>query len=929
MSDTTDSGRISLRTSNLKTSSLSLKTSSLNIHTEGGGETITIDPVLDDSSTNAVQNRVIKAALDGKASVSHTHTASQITDLSSVLENKQEKLVSGTNIKTINGNSLLGEGDITIEGGGVSIEVDSALDATSTNPVENKTVTEALNAKQKTLISGTDIKTINGESILGSGDLTVTSEGVVPSYTVKLKGVDTSLAVRNTYSSYIPISGVITASSNRPTVTSTEGYETLEALIEGLGINQDMNPDFILDMVSTSSPYFYIAYYKVVMFKLTVYYFKVEANSLFSSFTDYIPSSGSKVYCMGFEGNRDFYVWNGSVITKNPTSTQTIKYLDGSTIMLGADTIYEIVEDIDLNGSTITPAVGSIIKYGGGKIKNGTINGSNGVWIDCPDIVFFENMRFREITGDQVFKDTWFADIFEEGSLKGLSHVSLSKDYQLSSEAMMINSAASLKSSAPHDMLVLKGNGHTLQLPSQTLKKYKSSVIQFIRTSYIEVYDLDIRFDSDTYCRIQTVFDTNIGIFHNVRFNGLCRFAAAYSNTVPTDIYGYFSMYPQLQFYGCNIRVPTFAVEGPFNIVIARDSVFARNSDESTNNTIFSIAPFGYSDEFVNNSYVDFENCYMEGGWETPNHGKRLLNGNTYTYYYTVSGKDTDTYTNNITYNKVRFKSCELVFPYIGFFKGFSTTRWTDTHSGTTSLAEYEDCSIFTGLAPGRFYTDNLTFRRCKITLMHNNNSYHYPFVLHCPTGKLTFDSCVFDGDSYTSKSGRSWPASYNGGLVRDSDTSLTHYVLAITEYPSDDFKVVLKNNTFIEGQYRNKVDIYCAAPANGTLADRVECYGNKYAVGKPRMLESGYRDTAHAPWSSAYGKIAEDYWSSPSSRVILPIEHSAFRGGEAITSSPYSFDACTHDFDYSVGNIYSTSTQTAYYIYDAMRAVSRKIQFE
>lgn len=32
----------------------------------------------------------------------------------------QEKLVSGTNIKTVNGNSLLGSGDMTIESGGVS-----------------------------------------------------------------------------------------------------------------------------------------------------------------------------------------------------------------------------------------------------------------------------------------------------------------------------------------------------------------------------------------------------------------------------------------------------------------------------------------------------------------------------------------------------------------------------------------------------------------------------------------------------------------------------------------------------------------------------------------------------------------------------------------------------------------------------------------
>lgn len=34
--------------------------------------------------------------------------------------NKQDKLVSGTNIKTINGNSILGTGDIVISGGSSS-----------------------------------------------------------------------------------------------------------------------------------------------------------------------------------------------------------------------------------------------------------------------------------------------------------------------------------------------------------------------------------------------------------------------------------------------------------------------------------------------------------------------------------------------------------------------------------------------------------------------------------------------------------------------------------------------------------------------------------------------------------------------------------------------------------------------------------------
>lgn len=56
----------------------------------------------------------------------------------------QDALVSGTNIKTINSTSLLGEGDVTV---------------------------------QETLVSGTNIKTINNTSLLGSGDITISSGG--------------------------------------------------------------------------------------------------------------------------------------------------------------------------------------------------------------------------------------------------------------------------------------------------------------------------------------------------------------------------------------------------------------------------------------------------------------------------------------------------------------------------------------------------------------------------------------------------------------------------------------------------------------------------------------------------------------------------------------------------------------------------------
>lgn len=63
------------------------------------------------------------------------------------LAGKQDTLVSGTNIKTINGQTLLGEGNIEIQGGG-TITVDSELSTTSENPVQNKVITNAINGKQ-------------------------------------------------------------------------------------------------------------------------------------------------------------------------------------------------------------------------------------------------------------------------------------------------------------------------------------------------------------------------------------------------------------------------------------------------------------------------------------------------------------------------------------------------------------------------------------------------------------------------------------------------------------------------------------------------------------------------------------------------------------------------------------------------------------
>jgi len=64
------------------------------------------------------------------------------SSVTTALATKQDSLVSGTNIKTINSTSVLGSGNIAV---------------------------------QPTLVSGTNIKTLNSTSLLGSGDIVLTA----------------------------------------------------------------------------------------------------------------------------------------------------------------------------------------------------------------------------------------------------------------------------------------------------------------------------------------------------------------------------------------------------------------------------------------------------------------------------------------------------------------------------------------------------------------------------------------------------------------------------------------------------------------------------------------------------------------------------------------------------------------------------------
>ena len=213
-----------------------------------------------EESSLSYQSWSINAATTSKAGLMSASDKSKLDGID--ISTKQDTLVSGENIKTINGTSLLGSGDITIEGGSGNVDLtdyytksetnalvspklsqvtltQSEYDALSTkeenvlyviSDAENvdpsnlatkaelatkqdvitdldtirsgaalgatalqsvpstyalKSEIPDITTKQDVLVSGTNIKTVNGTSLLGSGNIEVTANVDLSGYYTK------------------------------------------------------------------------------------------------------------------------------------------------------------------------------------------------------------------------------------------------------------------------------------------------------------------------------------------------------------------------------------------------------------------------------------------------------------------------------------------------------------------------------------------------------------------------------------------------------------------------------------------------------------------------------------------------------------------------------------------------------------------------
>ena len=98
-----------------------------------------------------------KAGFETKENAAATYQVKGNYATKQEIAGKQDTLVSGTNIRTINGHSVLGAGDITIQAGGT---IDTAMSDTSENAVQNKVIKKYIDDLVGNIL--TQLQEING-----------------------------------------------------------------------------------------------------------------------------------------------------------------------------------------------------------------------------------------------------------------------------------------------------------------------------------------------------------------------------------------------------------------------------------------------------------------------------------------------------------------------------------------------------------------------------------------------------------------------------------------------------------------------------------------------------------------------------------------------------------------------------------------------
>lgn len=137
--------------------------------------------------------------------------------LSQQIATKQDTLVSGTNIKTLNNSSVLGEGNIDVQ--------EPLVSGTNIKTINNSPILGAGNVEvQEQLVSGTNIKTVNNESILGAGNIDVSVNAATTLDIQRLFRTEYSITTTVTNGSFSGDTSIWTEETAEVTIIPNTGY---------------------------------------------------------------------------------------------------------------------------------------------------------------------------------------------------------------------------------------------------------------------------------------------------------------------------------------------------------------------------------------------------------------------------------------------------------------------------------------------------------------------------------------------------------------------------------------------------------------------------------------------------------------------------------------------------------------------------------
>ena len=720
----------------------------------------------------------------------------------------------------------------------------SATDYSWIKNASDDTLQDKLDAKQDVLVSGQNIKKINGYDITGSGnliiptgsgstavdneDIEVNQEGKlalkdrVTEYSsknyVRVRKNLKSVQVQKTdYENVVWVHGVeenvLRTTSG---VTSSDEYDPNTKYYVGnatphyghhSGFPQSGTSEsdsireaapYIMLNTTNNAVFFRWQWYAGSWGYKDIWYDGWGENPYADNHYAIIPGT-PKTFAYVKYGKTYYYHWNGSSWEKKVKEIKLINTIPDELInsdnTFGAeDTIYEIMYDIDLNGSTLKPAKGVVLKYGGGKIKNGAINfvnANNGaIIIDCPDVQFFENITIMK-SFSQVLKDVWFDDIWMSLTPDpnvcefSCTAISLSKNHKIDFKHGPI-----LARDVITRKFTIYGNGNTLTINNS----YKFSGDLLFDCRNIIIYDLKIVLSNTDIHTYDTIF-YGVNVFmRNVSYKGYSRLVVNNSNNIM-----HYSL-SGLELHDCDLRSTAFLFEGQFNKVRFYNSKLRYINPIVRE--LYELISIGSSalNTAVENCSVEAYDTYIGGVWElTPGTGLDS-NGNI------LPNTQDDSWVSTYGYSYMKFHNCELV--------RFTTDNGSEKRGNTNVI--YEDCHFKICNMPWRgSCISTVTYKNCWIDIFSDKVGTNIGAFNFWNIKSARFEGCTLRNTSFTDpevtmKGGTYYPQGYTyppmrsnpiisivppRSVVGTTEVDSAHNVALTSDW---DFKLYLYGNRII-----------------------------------------------------------------------------------------------------------------------------------